>query len=324
MSQFETPTITAKCWDAASIDAAASWRCRISEACCAQLLEAAKPSVDDISGFTPAANMLSQLQEELQPAVRALENGRGFAVISCLPEDVYKDAELKALYWMIGHALGEPVVQNLAGTLLFDVKDTGTKMEPGARVSLTNAESMFHTDNSFGEQVLDYVGLLCLRAARSGGLSQNISGYTVLQRLKPAEAETLQKPFYMDKRAGAKEGESSTAYFPVFDEKDSELVVRYVRYGVEEGHRKAGVPLTSEQTAALDALDRQLADSDLRVEFILQRGEMLLANNRWLLHNRTAFDDFDEPERRRHLVRLWINRQAAGLGSPKYLAGKAR
>jgi alpha-ketoglutarate-dependent taurine dioxygenase len=42
------------------------------------------------------------------------------------------------------------------------------------------------------------------------------------------------------------------------------------------------------------------------VEFTLKPGEILFFNNRWLLHNRTSFVDFEEPERRRHLVRLWL------------------
>ena len=37
-------------------------------------------------------------------------------------------------------------------------------------------------------------------------------------------------------------------------------------------------------------------------------GDMYFLNNRWLLHNRTAFVDHPEPERRRHLVRLWLTR----------------
>ena len=39
----------------------------------------------------------------------------------------------------------------------------------GARFSVTSTESSFHTDNSFGTTLLDYVGLLCLNAARVGG-----------------------------------------------------------------------------------------------------------------------------------------------------------
>src|SRR5918911_340137 len=88
-----------------------------------------------------------------------------------------------ALYWLVGQLLGRPFVQNVQGTLLYDVRDTGQDVRYGARFSVTNAESSFHTDNSFGDTVLDYVGLLCLNAARSGGLSQLVSGYAVRDEL---------------------------------------------------------------------------------------------------------------------------------------------
>jgi len=40
-----------------------------------------------------------------------------------------------------------------------------------------------------------------------------------------------------------------------------------------------------------------------------RRGLFKFANNRWTLHNRTAFEDHPEPERRRHYVRLWLQRR---------------
>ena len=45
---------------------------------------------------------------------------------------------------------------------------------------------------------------------------------------------------------------------------------------------------------------------ELRAEFALEPGQVYFINNRWILHNRTAFEDHPEPERRRHLVRLWL------------------
>jgi hypothetical protein len=53
-------------------------------------------------------------------------------------------------------------------------------------------------------------------------------------------------------------------------------------------------------------LDRAAALPELRVEFAMRAGEMLFVNNRQLLHNRTAFADFADPPRKRHLVRLWL------------------
>ena len=41
-------------------------------------------------------------------------------------------------------------------------------------------------------------------------------------------------------------------------------------------------------------------------EFALRPGDMFFVNNRWILHNRTAFEDHPDPDRRRHLLRLWL------------------
>src|SRR5205814_4108590 len=92
----------------------------------------------------------------------ALENGRGFVVVTAGAPGRYSPAELTAVYWLVGQLLGRPFAQNVQGTLLYDVKDTGQDVRYGARFSVTNAESTFHTDNSFGDDVLDYVGLLRL------------------------------------------------------------------------------------------------------------------------------------------------------------------
>jgi alpha-ketoglutarate-dependent taurine dioxygenase len=181
----------------------------------------------------------------------------------------------------------------------------------GARFSVTNYESSFHTDNSFGETILDYVGLLCVNTARSGGLSQVISGfsvYNVLLQEHPDALAELSQPFHVDRRGGVKEGQSATAQVPVIAWHGRELLFRYLRYWIEAGHEKAGVPLTSSQRRALDLLDEIMRRKDLYVEFSLRRGQMYFINNRWILHNRTAFEDHPEPERRRHLVRLWLSR----------------
>jgi hypothetical protein len=39
----------------------------------------------------------------------------------------------------------------------------------------------------------------------------------------------------------------------------------------------------------------------------LDRGDMQLLNNYTVIHSRTNFEDYDEPERRRHLLRLWLS-----------------
>jgi hypothetical protein len=93
------------------------------------------------------------------------------------------------------------------------------------------------------------------------------------------------------------------------------LLIRYLRYWIEVGHEKAGQPLTAAQVQALNCLDRVAGEQCYRVEFALEPGEMLFVNNRWILHNRTGFEDHPEPERKRHYVRLWLQRPAAALNA---------
>ena len=52
--------------------------------------------------------------------------------------------------------------------------------------------------------------------------------------------------------------------------------------------------------------ERLTADPEFRVSFQLERGEAALFNNCAVLHNRAAFEDHDEPHRKRHLMRLWL------------------
>jgi alpha-ketoglutarate-dependent taurine dioxygenase len=255
----------------------------------------------------------SACAEELALVRTALEAERGFAIVRGLTHERHSFDEMQVGYWLLGQLLGEPVEQNVQGVLLYDVRDTGQDVRYGARFSLTNAESSFHTDNSFGSAVVDYVGLLCLRAARRGGLSQLVSGYSVYADLlarHPDVLELLHQPWHIDRRAGLRPGDTPTAQHPVLSEDGGGLTYRYLRYWIESGHDKAGEPLSAAQRKALDALDAVLNDSTLRVEFALAPGDMLFVNNRWILHNRTAFEDHPTPDQQRHLVRLWLRGQA--------------
>ena len=48
-----------------------------------------------------------------------------------------------------------------------------------------------------------------------------------------------------------------------------------------------------------------LALSDaFRLDMIFQRGDIQLLNNHLIVHSRTDYEDWPEPERRRHLLRM--------------------
>jgi hypothetical protein len=327
MEQTSASTTTAiatdrRAWSAATIDAPSAWYESLPESCWSiverKLTEWRRQSVP-ITTITVSAAERAEAAAALGPILDALEAGRGFTVIDGVPLERYTPDEAQAVYWVVGQLLGVPLDQNVQGTLLYDVRDTGQDVAYGARFSVTSAESSFHTDNSFGATVLDYVGLLCLQPARSGGLSQVVSGHSALlelERSEPAVLETLARPFHVDRRGGVLPGEGPTVQFPVIARDGQWLLYRYLRYWIEAGHQKVNVPLTPEQRHALDALDAVLARPELRAEFTLRSGQMFFINNRWILHNRTAFEDDPVPERRRHYVRLWVTAATAPANIP--------
>jgi hypothetical protein len=301
-----------RAWSAESIDASTNWYFPLPR----EFMSAVEPILAEqrrsprpITEVSLPTSLRQAAHEQMQPALHALEQGRGFVILTGPRPEELPDGEASLLYWLVGQALGRPFAQNVQGIRLYDVRDTGQDVAYGARFSVTNAESSFHTDNSFGVSVLDYVGLLCLRGARAGGLSQLVSGWTVRNGLAgddPAALATLGRPFHFDRRGGLLPGETPTIRFPVLAGQNGDLLYRYLRYWIEAGHQKVNEPLTPEQKRALDALDDWVNRPELRVEFLMRPGEMLFVNNRWLLHNRTAFDDHETLERRRHYVRLWL------------------
>jgi alpha-ketoglutarate-dependent taurine dioxygenase len=92
----------------------------------------------------------------------------------------------------------------------------------------------------------------------------------------------------------------------VFTDTDDGVAIRYNRLHIELGHHLSGNPLTALQREALDAFDAILNDPANAIDFTMEPGDVFFADNHVTLHNRNAFTDATEVERRRCLVRLWL------------------
>ena len=301
----------ARAWSSESVDGPELWLTRLAQANLVEL--EAFVGLTDPDGVTdsridPAA--MPNCAQQVAPLREQIEAGRGFVLIEGLDEARFSRAGAVTAYWAVGQLLGAPFAQNVEGTLLYDVRDTGQSVTGGARFSVTNAESTFHTDNAFNPALPDVIGLLCQRTAKSGGRSQLISGCTVHDELwrQGADMDTLYGEFLFDRRSQHGADELPFAPHHLFARQGDELVMRYMAYYIEVGHEKAATPLSEAQSMALAAVESQLQRKDLMVEFDLQPGQMLFTNNRWILHNRTAFEDHPTMEDRRHYVRLWLSR----------------
>jgi alpha-ketoglutarate-dependent taurine dioxygenase len=75
---------------------------------------------------------------------------------------------------------------------------------------------------------------------------------------------------------------------------------------INSGYALRGEPIDDEGAAAISAMFDIIEEGGLSVDFDLEPGQMQFVDNRALGHSRTAFVDYPEPGRNRHLVRLWM------------------
>jgi alpha-ketoglutarate-dependent taurine dioxygenase len=243
--------------------------------------------------------------------------GTMFAVLDHLPMDEMTREESFKLYWLLSCLLARPVAQKFNGQMFFDVNDTGAKLKPGSgiRPTVTNLDLRFHNDNSYNESPPEYVCLLCQQTAKEGGVSQVVSVYTVHNALRAHHADILPRlyrPFWYDRHAEHAPGEPTTFAAPVF-EYNGTLKARLALSEIYAGYELRGERMDNETVAALEAIRDVFDRPELRVELDFQPGQIQYVNNRATGHARTEFVDWPEPDRKRHLVRLWL-RDEGGRG----------
>ncbi len=258
----------------------------------------------------PAEFAMPQCSAAMTAARQVLDGGVGFAIVERLPLDELSADEATAVYWLLSSMIARPVAQKLDGTMIYDVHDTGKQALPGSgvRPDQTNIELKFHNDNSYNTTPPDYVGLLCLRAAQHGGHSRVISFHTVHNRLLERHPELLPRlyrPFWFDRQREFHPGEAPVLAAPVF-EAAAGLQARFSAHQIRGGYAVRGEAFDGEGAAALAAMLDIFDDEELSADFDLEPGQMQFVHNRVLGHARTEFEDHPEPERRRHLVRLWL------------------
>ncbi|RST57285.1 TauD/TfdA family dioxygenase [Siminovitchia terrae] len=289
-------------WKGSELSKDDSWIYYLSEKTIASLenaLEKVQGKGLKSPDFTKEDFPIEDLSDEIAYFAEELEDGRGFLLLRGLPIDRYTDEEASIIYYGLGLHMGIPVTQNAKGDLLGHVKNVGALDTKKVRVYQTNSHLPYHSDLS------DVVGLLSLRKAKSGGLSSLASTATLYNELLEKHPEyigLLYRPFYFD-HLGV---EKSQGLSPLFSYYDGKLSCRYMRKYIESGQEKQGFPLSKVELEAFDLIDSILHDENIRMDMMLEPGDIQFANNNIVLHSRTLFEDYEEPERRRHLLRLWL------------------
>jgi Taurine catabolism dioxygenase TauD, TfdA family len=295
-------------WYGSELAGRIEWIERLSDAEIAEVenvVQGLEESPVDVAAITPKDVPLPILSLRLPQILGEVLNGRGFVLIKSLPLDRWTKRQAAIAFLAIGVHLGGLRMQNAQGHLLGHVKDLGRSSDdPHTRIYQTRERQTHHTDSC------DVVALLCLKAAKSGGLSNLVSSTTIfneMRRRRPDLLKVLLEPIETDRRGEVPEGSEPYFTIPIFNYHEGLISAIYQRQYIESARRFPGVaPLTTLQIEALDLLDQLANDPKLNLMMEFEPGDTQLVHNHTILHDRTAFEDFPEPERKRHLLRLWL------------------
>ena len=307
MNMLSEPLPSAAAWQAADLHAREDWIYRLTETDIAEL-DAALAETKRRNVGVPAIGKehfpLARFGATLQGFRQELEHGRGIVLVRGLPMARYSKQDAGTIFWGMGAHLGRAVAQNAYGDVLGHVRDLGkdwTK-DMSARGYQTTMHQPFHNDSC------DVVGLLCLRAAKQGGLSSIVSSVSIHNEMiatHPDLARLLYERWYVDRRGEQAEGDTPYYITSVFNYYDGRLFNRFNRMYIESAQRFPEVPrLSPQQRQALDLFDALCMS--LRYDMDFHPGDMQFLNNYVTLHSRTDYQDFPEPDRKRHLLRLWL------------------
>ncbi|MFC7518129.1 TauD/TfdA family dioxygenase [Herbaspirillum sp. GCM10030257] len=296
-------------WYGAEMAARHDWIYELDESEIAEIdaaIRQVKSSGLSLGDITPETFWLPRLHIRLKTVLNEVLNGRGFVLVRGFPVDRYSLEETAIAYLGLGSYLGSFRSQNAKGHLLGHVRDLGADIsKPMTRYYQTNRELEYHTDSC------DIVGLICLKTSRSGGESRIVSSVTLYNEMmakRPDLVAELFHPFPTDRRGEVPDGMKPWFDIPVFNWYAGQLTTIYVGQYIRSAQElfPEARRLTEREIEALAYLDTLANDPKLNLQMEFRPGDMQFLHNHQLLHSRTDFEDWPEPERRRHLLRLWL------------------
>ncbi len=247
---------------------------------------------------------LAEIEPDVARWVNEIQQGRGILVLTGFPLERYSKNQCEIIYWALGSHFGAAQSQSLMGDKLGHVVNVGGK-DSRERAYRNSLELALHTDAS------DIIGMMCLVKAKQGGLSGYCSGpavYNQMLQTDPELVEVLMEGFFYHLFGEQAPGASpvTKTRVPIFSMQDSYLSVNYLRSYIELAFEELEVEKTELEQRALDRFDQIAHSTEFRFDFMMEPGDIAFFNNYTVLHTRTEFFDHEEPERKRHLLRLWL------------------
>lgn len=306
-----TPIGGASAWTGTGMRAReAEWAYRLSASEVAEIegaTEAVLARGLDLAAIRRADFALPTLGPVLERLRGEVLGGRGFVLLRGMPVEDRPIEFSATAYWGVGTWFGSARSQNAKGHLLGHVYDLGQGLSatnPNLRSYATAEGQNYHIDRC------DVVALLCLRRAKSGGKSAIVSSmmlHNVMAERRPDLLERLYQAFPVDRRGEVPPGKAPFYDAPVFNAHDGLVSVLYSRLHIGSSQRfPEARRLTDADFEALAMLADLAADPELRLDMTFMPGDIQFLHNHTILHARSAYEDWPEEHRKRHLLRLWL------------------
>jgi hypothetical protein len=302
----ESPVTSPAAWRGDDLGRSERWIDRLDGSDVAEIgtaLAHARMSGKPLGQLTADDFPLPSLRARLESWRAAVAEGLGVQVVKGVPVERWSIADCERFFWCVGQHLGTAGAQNRDGELLGHVRDQGASYDDtSVRGYKTAARLDYHCDAA------DAVGLLCLRTAREGGTSRFVSSVTVWNELhsrRPDLAARLFEPIAFDTR-----GDGGLDFFTVPPCRFSDGLLRTFYHAdyFRTAERQPGAPRLSElDREMLDTYDDIAKTPGVYVEMDFEPGDIQLLSNHTVLHARSDYVDFEEEDRKRHLLRLWLS-----------------
>ena len=269
-----------------------------------QALQHARAHCQEAESITSDLFPLDAIASDLAAWREEVMRGSGLLILRGFPVDRYDKDALGMIHFGLGTYFGVAMSQSVMGDRLGHVVNVGGK-DPKERAYRNSTELDMHTD------ACDIVAMMCLQRAMAGGYSGYVSAISIYNEILNRAPELLPplfEGFHYHRFGEETPGQAPVTEekIPVFSFRDGLLSVNYLRAYIEMAAEEMQTPLSGDQVAALDLVDEISLDPGFALKFITEPGEAVLFNNLTVLHNRTAFDDADDPALKRHLLRLWL------------------
>ncbi len=244
------------------------------------------------------------LRDFMDGARHAVLNGYGMVIITGCDFDRYSREEFTRISWGLGLYMGNPISQSVFGERVAHVR--AEAHNPSGRGYRSTRELIAHTDTP------DVLALMCIQTSKAGGLSTAVSAMSIHNEILTHHPEYLEAlyrgfPFYRLGQELPDQTPVSPYNVPIFCNVDGVVSCMYVRHLLNAATHHLGIDMPADLVAAMDYFDKVAVRPDMALSYSFDRGDIFFINNRTLLHSRTEYVDYDEPDLKRDLLRLWVD-----------------